>query len=89
LETLDENVLVKATIGTTVAYGYQVDGVAYDNYDYKNSSITIQFERSDTKDLMPKTYYIEIYHEMLKDGQEPIKHTLLSPTDFIVKGALA
>ena len=77
----------------TSVYAYIIEnkdktGQEIKYYDFSNSSITVTFNRNDTKDLTPKTYYMEIYHAM-SNGEEFIKHTLLPPTDFIIKGALA
>ena len=86
------NTLYKIVEGKTIVYKYH-DGPdtitdLYENnvgkiYDYPDSSITVQFNKDDTYNLPPKTYYLAIY---LKDND--IIHTLLSPIDFIVKGAL-
>lgn len=79
----------KGAIKFTV-YKYKTDDGVYHDYDYTNSSITLQFNREDTKNLQPKTYYMEIYHQMIVDGvPDYVKHTLLRPIDFIIKGALA
>ena len=70
-------------------YKYKDNDGTLRDYDYDDSSITILFARNDTKSLQPKTYYLEIYHEIKEPDLEPIKHTLLAPINFIVKGALA
>lgn len=72
-----------------IRYCYKdVDGNLHD-YGYENSSIKIDFQRDDTKELQPKTYYLEIYHETVNSRGERTKSTLLPPIDFIINGALA
>ena len=73
-----------------IVYAYEDSKGELHYYDYADSSITIVFGRNDTKELQPKTYYLEIYHETRdNNGSEITKHTLLQPIDFVIKGALA
>lgn len=63
------------------------------NYDYDNSSLAVTFTRSDTENLVQRTYYYEIsYIEGKNLGNENeeifIKTSLLEPTEFVVSGAL-
>lgn len=62
-------------------------------YDYTDSSLNVQFDRDDTINLIPKTYFYEIsyitgYNLGEKNEDIRSKTTFLDPTEFTVSGAL-
>ena len=81
-------------------YKDQVDDAHKETYDYINSSINIEFNPGDTKDLFYKTYYYEIaYIEgnnlaiegndlPTKNEEINFKNTLIESAPFVVTGAL-
>lgn len=90
---MEQNVLYVKYTGEARSFVFTLDNINEITYDYNNSSLLVSFNRDDTLNLIPRTYFYEISyvegHNLGTENEEVIlKTTLLEPCEFTISGAL-